>query len=411
MRVMVLLCWLTAGARAWSGALGRSPRPRAASRAATAADGAGGERKRVVFLGTPSVAARSLRQLIDAAAAGRGGGFEIVGVVTQPPARARRGRGLQRSPVHETADDAGLTVLAPESARDADFLATLADELAPDLCITAAYGQFLPKAFLATPKFGTLNVHPSLLPRWRGAAPVQRSVEAGDATLGVSVLETVLKMDAGPVLATVTLGADDARVTDARADELLDDLFELGTDALIDVLPAVWAGTAARAAQDEAAALAAPKLEKHEGALDLGAPPPAGGAGGPAAAALVAHNKCRAFAGWPGTTLELDVAREGGDGAAAAAERMQLKVLATRCARGGDGEAAARAAAIAASLAPREVVLVDGVLCALCDDGSVLEMTEVQPPNKKPMAARAFWNGLRGAALSWVRPERPLEDA
>ena len=296
-------------------------------------------------------------------------------------------------------------MLAPESARDADFLATLADELAPDLCITAAYGQFLPKAFLATPKFGTLNVHPSLLPRWRGAAPVQRSVEAGDATLGVSVLETVLKMDAGPVLATVTLGADDARVTDARADELLDDLFELGTDALIDVLPAVWAGTAARGAGRGRRARRAEAREAR------GAPTSARRRR--AGRRARGHRSSRTAGRVRGLAGHDARARRRARGRRRRRRRRRAHAAqgaATRCARGAS-EAAARAAAVAASLAPREVVLVDGVLCALCDDGSVLEMTEVQPPNKKPMAARAFWNGLRGAALSWVRPERPLEDA
>ena len=125
--------------------------------------------------------------------------------------------------------------------------------------MTAAYGQFLPKAFLAIPKHGTMNVHPSLLPRWRGAAPLQRSLEAGDAEVGVTVLRTVLKMDAGPVAAQRTRAVEDG--DDCAA--LLDELFGVGAQLLIDdVMPGLWDGSLECAPQDGDLATEAPKLTK-----------------------------------------------------------------------------------------------------------------------------------------------------
>ena len=155
-------------------------------------------RKRVVFLGTPACAARSLELLIAAANEGRSD-FELIAVVSTPPVKQGRKMRLTNSPVQDMAEAAELPVLTPPNAKDETFLAALA-ELQPDLCITAAYGCFLPQRFLDMPKFGTLNIHPSLLPLYRGAAPLQRCLEAGDEVGGVTVAFTVLKMDAGPVL-------------------------------------------------------------------------------------------------------------------------------------------------------------------------------------------------------------------
>ena len=194
--------------------------------------------KRVVFLGTPSVAARSLELLLAGARAGRGGGFDIAAVVSQPPKPTGRKKKLTPSPVHELAEKEGLNLLTPPDAKDEAFLTALAD-LEPDLCITAAYGCFLPQRFLDLPAFGTLNIHPSLLPLYRGAAPVQRCLEAGDATTGVTVAFTVLAMDAGPVLRQVQrpLGGDEP------ATDLLLELFETGTEQLLEALPSVWDGS------------------------------------------------------------------------------------------------------------------------------------------------------------------------
>jgi len=184
-------------------------------------------KRRVVFLGTPAVAARSLELLLDASAQGGGGGFEVAAVVSQPPARSGRKMKLTASPVQTLAEARGIELLTPASAKEEAFLARL-DELQPDLCITAAYGCFLPQRFLDIPRFGTLNVHPSLLPLYRGAAPLQRCLEAGDAVAGVSVAFTVLKMDAGPLLRQ----EERPLVGDEQEPPLLLELFERGTEPL-----------------------------------------------------------------------------------------------------------------------------------------------------------------------------------
>ena len=134
------------------------------------------DRKKLVFLGTPECAARSLEILSTASSEV---GYDLVAVVTQPPAPSGRNKKLTPSPVHILADKLQIPVLCPEKAKDPVFLESLRI-LQPDLCITAAYGNFLPTTFLQIPKLGTINIHPSLLPKYRGAAPVQRCLENGD---------------------------------------------------------------------------------------------------------------------------------------------------------------------------------------------------------------------------------------
>eukprot|EP00908_Phaeocystis_cordata_P007645 Transcript_18299.p3 GENE.Transcript_18299~~Transcript_18299.p3 ORF type:complete len:407 (-),score=166.98 Transcript_18299:127-1251(-) len=340
------------------------PPPRRAAHGLMTAAG----RKRVVFLGTPECAARSLELLIAAAADGRGD-FELAAVVSQPPARTGRKMRLTNSPVHVTAEEAGLPVLTPPNAKDEEFLTALAD-LQPDLCITAAYGCFLPQRFLDMPKFGTLNVHPSLLPLYRGAAPLQRCLEAGDAVGGVTVAFTVLKMDAGPVLRQQTRAMEG----DEQFPELLVEMFETGTELLIDALPSVWDGSCQEvlAPQDNEAATGAKKVQKEEAELDLSA-----------ISALQAHNRVRAFAGWPGTWAWL----QAGDAAP-----VKAKLLKTR-----------PAPAEAARPDGREVVLSKDKksLQLACADGSVLEVLELTLPGKKPVGAKAFWNGCKDKGARW----------
>ena len=353
--------------------------------ALSAGDGSG-EAQRVVFLGSPGVAALTLEALLDASAAGRGGGFEVVAAVSQPPAPKGRKRVLARSEVHELAEARGLECLTPASARDADFLAAL-EALRPDLCVTAAYGQFLPKAFLGIPRLGTYNIHPSLLPRWRGAAPLQRSLEAGDADVGVTVLQTVLKMDAGPVAAQVVrpVGADD------DCESLLNELFETGARLLVDdVMPGLWAGEAELKKQDAALATEAPKLTKDEGALDLLGDTTKGGDCGRTLARRAA-DKVRAFTPWPGT--HVPVALGGGS------KVERLKILKARVFEGGDDDAASPPGGADLALAQ-----IGKAIVLPCADGSVLELLAVQPANRKPMDAAAYWNGLRGEACTLAPP-------
>ena len=171
--------------------------------------------RRIVFLGTPAVSAFCLDALL---AGSELADFEISAVVTQPPGRKGRGKKIVRSPVHALAASKGIPVYTPDSAKETEFIEQMRN-LRPDLCVTAAYGQFLPRKFLDVPRFGTLNVHPSLLPQYRGAAPVQRSIQEGTGELGVSVAMTVLKMDAGPILKQWR--CDDNKIAKAPAVELL----------------------------------------------------------------------------------------------------------------------------------------------------------------------------------------------
>lgn len=327
--------------------------------------------KRVVFLGTPSVAARSLELLLQGSRDGRGGDFEIAAVVSQPPARTGRKMKLTPSPVHELAEAEGLRLLTPPNAKDEEFLATLAD-IKPDLCVTAAYGCFLPQRFLDLPHHGTLNIHPSLLPLYRGAAPIQRCLEAGDPITGVTVAFTVLAMDAGPVLRQVErkLGGDE------QAPELLLEMFEAGTEQLLDALPSVWDGTceAALRPQDADAATKAAKVQKEEAEVRLDV-----------MSAAEIHNRLRGFAGWPGVWTELDLA----DGKAPVrAKLLRTQVAAEDCLVPSGRELSLSPSGKALSLA--------------CADGSVLEVQQLQLPGKKPVEPKAFWNGLNGRIPKWV---------
>lgn len=178
----------------------------------------------------------------------------------------RRKMKLTPSPVHALAEAEGIPLLTPPNAKDEEFLSTLA-ELEPDLCITAAYGCFLPQRFLDLPKHGTLNIHPSLLPLYRGAAPVQRCLEAGDAVTGVTVAFTVLAMDSGPVLRQVERPLSG----DETATEMLEELFEVGSEQLLQALPSVWDGSCADTTtqQDDSKATKAAKVKKEEAEVRL----------------------------------------------------------------------------------------------------------------------------------------------
>ncbi|KAG2430426.1 hypothetical protein HXX76_009951 [Chlamydomonas incerta] len=344
---------------------------------AVQASATGDRKQRVVFLGTPDVAAGVLQQLLTASQQ-PGARFEVSMVVSQPG--KPRGRGnravAQPSPVEALARDSGLlapgAILCPARAKEASFLAALA-ELQPDLAVTAAYGNMLPQAFLDSPRLGTLNVHPSLLPQYRGAAPVQRALEDGVKETGVSVAYTVLACDAGPVLAQQRVAVD----PDIQAPELLTQLFGLGTQLLLDRLPDVWAGRGQQLAvpQDERQVLHAAKLGREESMLDFARD-----------SAEVAHNRVRGFAGWPGTSARFEVTDE----ASGASEVIEVKILRTRLPsqpRGGGGGGGA-------------VVFEGDAMLVPCAGGGVLEVLQVQPPTKKAMATKDWKNGLRGKRLA-----------
>lgn len=186
---------------------------------------------RVVFAGTPEVAVPSLRALIDS------GRHEVVAVVSRPDARTGRGRGLSRSPVAAAADEAGIEVLTPPNARDPEFAERLR-ELAPDAVPVVAYGHLVPRAVLDIPAHGWINLHFSLLPAWRGAAPVNAAIEAGDEVTGATTFRLDEGMDTGPVLGTMT---ETVRPRDTTGD-LLGRLAEAGSGLLLATLDGLESG-------------------------------------------------------------------------------------------------------------------------------------------------------------------------
>ncbi|MFI9640767.1 methionyl-tRNA formyltransferase [Micromonospora sp. NPDC051925] len=203
---------------------------------------------RLIFAGTPAVA-------VPALAAVHASGHELVAVVTRPDAPAGRGRGVVRSPVGAWADEHGIEVLTPARPREPEFLDRLG-ALAPDCVPVVAYGALVPPAALEIPRFGWVNLHFSLLPAWRGAAPVQHAVLHGDELTGASVFQLEQGLDTGPVYGTLT---DEIRPTDTSGD-LLERLAHSGAGLLVAVLDAIGAGTARAEPQPADGVSLAPKL-------------------------------------------------------------------------------------------------------------------------------------------------------
>ena len=232
---------------------------------------------RIVFMGTPELAAASLRALLRAPE------FQIAAVVTQPDQPKGRGLKLQSSPVKEIARQNNLPVLQPRRARDEAFIRELR-ELQPELIAVAAYGQILPKAILDLPRFGCLNVHTSLLPKYRGAAPIQWALLNGDTETGVTIMKMDEQMDTGAMLASekISIGSDD------NAQTLHDRLADLGADLLLKTIPAYVAGKIQPCPQPSEGVSYAPKIKKADGQIDWRQP------------AVAIGNRVRAMIPWPG---------------------------------------------------------------------------------------------------------------
>ena len=216
---------------------------------------------RLVFAGTPEVALPSLRALIESPR------HDVVAVVTRPDAPAGRGRHLVRSPVGALADEHGIEVLTPQKAGAPEFLARLV-ELAPDCCPVVAYGALLPQRTLDIPRHGWVNLHFSLLPAWRGAAPVQAAVRHGDEITGASTFRIVRELDAGPVFGVVT---EKVRGTDT-AGELLARLAESGADLLASTLDGIEDGTLRAVDQPVDGMSYAPKVSVDDAHVDFTVP-------------------------------------------------------------------------------------------------------------------------------------------
>ena len=234
---------------------------------------------RIIFMGTPDFAVPALAALHDA-------GHEVVCVYTQPPRPAGRGKKLSPSPVQIAAERLGLPVRCPLSLRNAEAQAEFA-ALQADVAVVAAYGLILPQAVLNAPVHGCLNIHASLLPRWRGAAPIHRAVMAGDAETGVTIMQMEAGLDTGPMLHKVTVP-----VGRKTTGELFVELGDCGAAAMVAVLADLAAFP--QEVQDDAAAIYAPKIDKAEGRIDW------------TADADVIERLVRGLAPFPGAWFELE---------------------------------------------------------------------------------------------------------
>ncbi|WP_370974521.1 methionyl-tRNA formyltransferase [Enterobacter wuhouensis] len=237
---------------------------------------------RIIFAGTPDFAARHLDALLSS-------GHQVVGVFTQPDRPAGRGKKLMPSPVKMLAEEHGIAVFQPSSLRPQENQQLVAD-LNADVMVVVAYGLILPKAVLDMPRLGCVNVHGSLLPRWRGAAPIQRSLWAGDAETGVTIMKMDVGLDTGDMLYKLScpITADDTSAT------LYDKLADLGPQGLIETLQQLADNTAKPEVQDEAQVTYAEKLSKEEAQIDWSLP-----------AAQLERN-IRAFNPWPMSWMMID---------------------------------------------------------------------------------------------------------
>lgn len=211
-------------------------------------------------MGTPDFAVPVLQALVAA-------GHHVVRVYSQPPRRAGRGKSLRQSPVHREAESEGIDVATPATFRDPAVLDDFED-LSLDSAVVVAYGQILPQRALDVPRLGCLNLHASLLPRWRGAAPIQRAIMAGDAETGVGVMQMEAGLDTGPVLAE----ARTAIAPDDTAGSLHDRLAEIGAPLMVEALAALAAGSVTQRVQSENDAVYAAKIDKAEARVDWSRP-------------------------------------------------------------------------------------------------------------------------------------------
>ena len=300
---------------------------------------------RIVFMGTPDFSVPVLTEIL-------GHGHEVVAVYTRAPKPAGRGMGERKSPVHELAERFSIPVHTPKSLRN-EVAAELFRSHEADVAVVVAYGLILPLPILEAPRQGCLNLHGSLLPRWRGAAPIQRAIMAGDAQTGVMVMQMEEGLDTGPVgmVERVAIGANET------AGELHDRLSLLGADLMVRALSALSRGSLVFQAQSEDGVTYAHKIEKAESRIDWSRP------------AQSVHDHIRGLSPFPGAWFEADFGR--------GPER--IKVLRTVMASG-QGEPGKR--------------LSDDLTVA-CGEGAV-RLVEIQRAGKGPMKVDEFLRGVRG---------------
>jgi methionyl-tRNA formyltransferase len=314
-----------------------------------------GRALRVVFFGTPEFAIPTLDALIDSR-------HSVVGAVTQPDRPQGRGHRIGVAPVKARAVARGIPLLQPDRLRNPDFLDELASWRA-DLGVVAAYGKILPGSLLHVPPLGMINVHASLLPAYRGAAPVHRAVMAGDTETGVTIMRVVEALDAGPVLAVARRGIG----PEETSDEVERDLAMLGGRLLVSVVDALADGTVDETPQDDSRASYAPRLKKEEGLIDWTWP------------ADRIHNLVRGLRGWPNAYTFVRRARLIVLRSSLATTGVPLSLPLTRAAPG------------------TTVLASHGDLIVQTGSGPI-RLVEIQAEGKRPMLVREYLAGHKVAA-------------
>ena len=301
----------------------------------------------IIFAGTPDFAAQHLQAILNSQ-------HNVIAVYTQPDKPAGRGKKLQASPVKQLAEQNNIPVYQPKSLRKEETQSEL-KALNADVMVVVAYGLILPKAVLDAPRFGCLNVHGSILPRWRGAAPIQRSIWAGDAQTGVTIMQMDEGLDTGDMLHKVYCGI----LPTETSTSLYNKLAELAPSALIDVLDNLESGKFISEKQDDSQSNYAEKLSKEEAQLDWSLP------------AIQLERNIRAFNPWPIAYFST----EDKDGNAQTLKVYQAEVLSHQDKPAGT--------ILSADKNGIQIATVDGVL----------NLLQLQPAGKKPMSAQDLLNG------------------
>jgi len=301
---------------------------------------------RLVFCGTPQFAVPSLERLASA-------GFDLRLVVTQPDRPQGRGMELTEPPVKRTALKLGLPVIQPEKIRKNEEFQTQLSNIAPEAIIVVGYGRIIPPWMLQLPPYGNINVHGSLLPKYRGAAPIQWAIARGESMTGVTTMRLDEGLDTGEILLQrelPILPQDTAVILGPR-------LAELGADLLVETLHGLKQGTLRAIPQNHAEATLAPILKKEDGLVDFHN------------TAMEIHNRLRGFQPWPGAYTQF--------------RGKNLKIISGQPAHN------------LADVAPGELSITDDKLIVGCGAGTALELLQVQLEGKKAFSAREFINGYR----------------
>lgn len=299
---------------------------------------------RIVFMGTPDFAVPALKALVAA-------GHEVVAVYTQPPRPKGRGQMVQKSPVHVCAEDFGLPVFTPTSFKKEPDAVTAFSAHKADCAVVAAYGLILPQTVLDAPRFGCLNIHASLLPRWRGAAPIQRAIWAGDAQSGITIMQMEAGLDTGLMLLKDSI----AITPETTAQKLHDALSTLGGRLIIEALAQLQ--NLAPEQQDDAQAIYAHMLRKEDGQINW------------QQTALEIDRQIRALNPWPGTFTT--------------GPKGRVKILSAQI--------------DAATTHQPSGLCIDENARIACGGGTILQLLQVQPENTKPMSGA---DALRGGYLA-----------